>query len=167
MFARRPSYFRADPDGRPTGRRVEATVKWFDAAKGFGFIACDDGGADAFLPMAVLRRAGLAEVRGGARVTCEVGSGAKGLLVVSIAHVDNRATAAPARKAVQAHGKVKWFEPAKGFGFIAPDDGGKDIFVHATVLQRSGIERLGSGQRVQVGVVEGRRGPEADSVALL
>jgi CspA family cold shock protein len=62
---------------------------------------------------------------------------------------------------------VKWFNTEKGFGFIARDSGGKDVFVHVSALERSGIERLSEGQTVIVDVVEGRKGPEAASVRLI
>jgi CspA family cold shock protein len=90
---RRPGFFRNDEP--QTGRRVEAKVKWFNAAKGFGFVTLSDGSPDAFLPMAILRRAGYDDIREGASVTCEVGAGAKGPLVVNVLNVDN-STAAPA-----------------------------------------------------------------------
>jgi CspA family cold shock protein len=204
---RRPGFFRNDEP--QSGRRVEAKVKWFNAAKGFGFVTLSDGTPDAFLPMAILRRAGYDDIREGASVTCEVGAGAKGPLVVNVLNVDNstavassgggggggygqrdrdyggggrggggfrqdsyrqdsfRQDSAPRGPAQSVEGAVKWFEPDKGYGFISPDGGGKDIFVHVTALRRSGVQTLGPGQRVRVDVVDGRKGLEADRVELI
>jgi len=61
-------------------------------------------------------------------------------------------------------GAVKWYDVTKGFGFIVMDGSGKEIFVHASALNRAGITGLSEGQRVFVGVAEGRRGPEATSI---
>jgi CspA family cold shock protein len=180
MFERRTSFFRSE-EGSPPGRRVEAKVKWFNAAKGFGFVTLSDGTPDAFLPMATLRRAGFEDAREGATITCEVGSGAKGPLVTAVINLDNSTAVAPAARGgtgrpgpalgqapgQTVEGAVKWFEPEKGYGFISPDGGGKDIFVHVTALRRSGVNALGPGQRVRVDVVEGRKGLEADRVTLI
>ena len=191
---RRPGFFRNDEP--QSGRRVEAKVKWFNAAKGFGFVTLSDGSPDAFLPMAILRRAGYDDIREGASISCEVGAGAKGPLVVNVLNVDNstavassggggggygqrdrdyggggrggyRQDSAPRGPAQSVDGAVKWFEPDKGYGFISPDGGGKDIFVHITALRRSGVQTLGPGQRVRVDVVDGRKGLEADRVVLI
>jgi CspA family cold shock protein len=64
-------------------------------------------------------------------------------------------------------GTVKWFNGKKGFGFISPSDGGKDIFIHFSVLRRSGLQSLDEGQEVRVKVVNGNKGQEADSVELV
>ena len=68
--------------------------------------------------------------------------------------------------AVEETGTVKWFNPERGYGFIALANGGKDVFVHVSALERSGIEGLSEGQSVVVDVVEGRKGPEAVRVRL-
>jgi cold shock protein len=64
-------------------------------------------------------------------------------------------------------GKVKWFNDSKGFGFITPDDGGKDLFVHFSEIQGSGYRNLEEGQRVSYEATEGQKGPQASSVQAL
>jgi cold shock protein len=176
MYDRRPGFFREETPPTP-GRRVEATVKWFNPSKGFGFVTLSDGTQDAFLPMAILRRAGFDDVREGALITCEVGAGAKGPLVTNVLNIDS-STAVPPRSdagldrrplrpSMTLEGAVKWFEPEKGYGFISPDGGGKDVFIHITALRRSGVNALEPGQRVRVDVVDGRKGLEADRITLI
>lgn len=62
-------------------------------------------------------------------------------------------------------GKVKWFNESKGFGFITPDDGSKDCFVHYTAIQGSGFRTLVEGEEVEFDVTEGQKGPAAENVA--
>jgi CspA family cold shock protein len=175
MYERRPSFFREDT---APGRRVEAKVKWFNPSKGFGFVTLSDGSPDAFLPMAVLRRAGYEDAREGASVSCEVSDGAKGPLVTAVLNVDNSTATGPSlggggfgrrepRPAMTVDGVVKWFEPDKGYGFISPDGGGKDVFIHITALRRSGVSALDPGQRVRVEVVDGKKGQEAERITLI
>jgi cold shock protein len=173
MYDRRPEFFREDT---PPGRQVEAKIKWFNASKGFGFVTMSDGSQDAFLPMAILRRAGYEDVREGASITCEVSAGAKGPLVTNVLNIDNSTAVAPGngfdrrppqRAATVMEGAVKWFEPEKGYGFISPDGGGKDVFIHITALRRSGVNALDPGQRVRVDVVDGKKGLEADHITLI
>jgi CspA family cold shock protein len=65
-----------------------------------------------------------------------------------------------------ATGVVKWFNATKGFGFIAPDGGGKDVFVHVTAVQRAGLQALSEGQRVTFDVVDDRKGKKAENLVL-
>ncbi len=177
MYDRRPGFSR---EPTPPGRRVEAKVKWFNPSKGFGFVTLADGSQDAFLPMAILRRAGYEGVPEGALITCEVSTGAKGPLVTNVLNIDaSTAVSSPVgggdpggehrldRPTTTIEGAVKWFEAGKGYGFISPDGGGKDVFVHVTALRRSGVSVLGPGQRVRAEVVDGRKGLEADRIELL
>jgi cold shock protein len=60
-------------------------------------------------------------------------------------------------------GTVKWFNTTKGYGFIAPEDGGKDIFVHITAVQRAGLESLSDNQKVKYELREGRDGRQSAS----
>ena len=65
---------------------------------------------------------------------------------------------------VAMQGTVKWYNATKGFGFVAPSEGGKDVFVHASALQRAGIMQLAEGQSIWMDVVQGAKGPEASSI---
>ncbi len=64
-------------------------------------------------------------------------------------------------------GAVKWFNDAKGFGFIAPDSGEKDVFVHHSAIQTQGFRTLAEGQKVEFVIVEGAKGPQAQDVTPL
>ena len=66
-----------------------------------------------------------------------------------------------------ATGTVKWFNGAKGFGFIQPDEGGPDVFVHYSQIQTDGFRSLEEGQRVEFDVSQGQKGPQADNVRVL
>jgi CspA family cold shock protein len=61
-------------------------------------------------------------------------------------------------------GVVKWFNEAKGFGFISPDDGSRDVFVHFSAIQTNGFRKLEEGQKVQFEKVDGAKGPNAQNV---
>lgn len=62
-------------------------------------------------------------------------------------------------------GTVKWFSSEKGFGFIQPDDGGEDLFVHFSAIQTSGYKTLEEGQKVTFEVTQGQKGPQASNVS--
>ena len=64
-------------------------------------------------------------------------------------------------------GTVKWFNDSKGFGFITPEDGSKDLFVHHSAIQGGGFKSLAEGDRVEFDVVQGQKGPAAENVTTL
>lgn len=64
-------------------------------------------------------------------------------------------------------GTVKWFNEAKGFGFLQPDGGGKDVFVHYSAIKMEGYKTLEEGQKVSFEIVKGEKGPQADNVQVL
>jgi CspA family cold shock protein len=157
---------------------VTATVKWFNASKGFGFVAPSDGSPDAFLHISALERAGLTQVAEGTTIICDLGQGNRGPQVVAVHEVDaSTATAAPRAAAAPrsadrgpsetVEGVVKFFSAEKGFGFVQTDEGGKDVFVHIKALERSGLKNLESGQRVRITTTLGQKGPQADTVAII
>lgn len=163
---------------------IRATVKWFNTAKGFGFVTPVDGSPEAFLHLSALRQAGYDSVGEGAGMLVEIGQSPKGRQVIRVLQVD--AGSAPPRpsrpprdagpmmggpppsteNAQPMDGVVKWFSPLKGYGFISPNGGGKDVFLHITILRNAGINALVPGQAVRMGVVHARKGPEAVSIEL-
>jgi cold shock protein len=176
-----------DPRGeamRGDGQPITATVKWFNRTKGFGFLTAVDGSGDVFLPASILARHGHDEVDEGATVVCEVVEGPKGRAVAGILTIDATTSAprlprrpgfdgragrperAPPGPVEAMGGVVKWFDMVRGFGFISPEDGSRDVFVHASALRRSGLENLLTGQAVQMSVQEAPRGREAVSITL-
>jgi len=131
----------------------------------------------------VLAQLGINTVQPGETVEVRVGPGHKGPHVTEIISVDS-STAVPATPrrsnfgattsngsssgiAVEETGTVKWFNAERGYGFIARDSGGQDVFVHVSALERSGLTSLGEGQPVIVDVVEGRKGLEATRIRLV
>ena len=167
----------------PSGPPVHGVVKWFSPDKGFGFVELSDGSGDAFLHGSVLAQSGINAVQPGETLEVRVGPGHKGPHVTEVLSVDS-STAVPrvsqrsrfrletsngpsTDTAVEETGTVKWFNAERGYGFIVLANGGKDVFVHVSALERSGIEGLSEGQPVVVDVVEGRKGPEAARVRLI
>ena len=165
----------------PAGPPVQAVVKWYNPDKGFGFVQLADGSGDAFLHASVVERSGHGSVPPGATLEVRAGPGPKGPQVTEILSVASSTAQqeqprrprperpyTPADEAsVEEIGTVKFYAADKGFGFIVRDRGGKDIFVHASALNRAGIAELWEGQRVAVDMVEGGKGPEALNIRLI
>jgi CspA family cold shock protein len=162
---------------------VRAVVKRFNPEKGFGFVELSDGSGDAFLHESVLAQGGISAVQPGDTLEVAIGPGHTGPHVTEVLSVD-MSTAKPTTPprssfraaksggpssglSVEEAGTVKWFNTEKGFGFIARDGGGKDVFVHVSALERSGLTALNEGERVTFDLAEGRKGPEAVKVRLV
>ena len=159
-------------------------VKWFHADKGYGFLECEDGSGDLFCHMSVVQASGRDTLPQGATVTCEIVQGDRGLQVSQVLSVEAPAAGpgsadrgrlvdarypgpqggAPPSPVRELPGTVKFFDPARGFGFVVPDEGGREVFVHASVVFRSGMTDLLPGQRVFVRAESVSRGLQATEI---
>ncbi|WP_366940585.1 cold shock domain-containing protein [uncultured Rhodospira sp.] len=152
-------------------------MKWFNATKGFGFVALTDGTPDAFLHISVLQRAGYRDVPEGATIVCDLSMGQKGPQVAFIhevevpegAHVGGGGGGGmvDSDSEEEIDGVVKFFSADKGFGFVTPDGGGKDVYVGSRALEYSGLTNLEAGQRVRMMCRMGKKGPMAGRVELI
>lgn len=183
---------------------ASGTVKWFNTAKGFGFIQPDDGGQDVFVHVSAVERAGLNALDEGQTVNFDLEQDARSgktaagnLQVTGEAPAGARSSAprgprpggfggggrerggfgggggggyggdrgggggfdrAPRGQTLgSGSGKVKWYNATKGFGFILPDEGGPDIFVHVSAVERAGLNALNEGQQVSYDLEQDRR----------
>jgi cold shock protein len=168
------------PGGPGEAFEVTGSVKWFDLAKGYGFIKPVAGPqGDILLHQTCVRQSGFKVAQEGARVICEAVQGPKGLQARRLLMVDN-SMAPPqppmeqrsARFNVLARGPafeatVKWFNRGKGYGFVSRGPETPDIFVHMEILRRFGIRELKEGQKVRVRVGDGPKGELAAEIMAL
>jgi len=155
---------------------VAGVIKWFDVAKGYGFIVPDNGMADVLLHVTCLRRDGYQTAYEGSRVVCEALAGPKGLQVFRIISMDESSAVHPAQMPpARTHvtvaptsglerAQVKWFNRLRGFGFLTRGEGTPDIFVHMETLRRFGMTELRPGQFVLVRFGPGPKGLMAAEV---
>ncbi len=168
-------------DSRSGGRASAGVVKWFRTDKGYGFVALSDG-RDAFLHLRTLRAIGRETAAPGAKISVVVDEGPRGMQVTRVVDVDeagavttggssfsgarDRGADRDVSSAIDLTGRVKWFDGVRGFGFVAGDDFGRDVFVHCSVLGSAGVSRLDQGQPVTMRVIETPKGREAIEISL-
>jgi len=172
---------------------AKGKVKWFNATKGYGFITLDNGG-DAFCHASALQASGHSDVQPGTTIVCDLADSARGLQVVTVHSVDTSTAEAPSRgprrdfgggggygggggfgghhrdngpSGPMVEGKVKFFNDQKGFGFVMPDSGSGDIYLHASALRRSGVQVVEPDQRIRYSTRQGNKGVEVDRVEII
>jgi len=156
---------------------IKGQVKWFDTAKGFGFILSDEVEGDILLHANVLRNFGRSSVAEGAPITIKIQATERGhqaseifeigipapdeneidgALETNVPHVDPSVSLQPAR--------VKWFDKSKGFGFANLFDDDRDVFLHVEIMRHYGLSDLIAGEAISVRVIQGPRGLLAGEV---
>ncbi len=166
-----------DDDDIEDGQVLTGHVKWFDPAKGFGFVVADAGGPDILLHANVLRNFGQSSVADGSAIEVLAQRTDRGMQAIAVhsirppevpvgAGLSDIADMDPdelARRPLEP-ARVKWFDKAKGFGFANIFGFDEDIFVHIEVLRKSGFADLQPGEAVCLRVIEGKRGRMATEV---
>jgi len=150
-------------------KNITATVKFFDEAKGFGFVSPADGSPDAFIHISVLQGTAYTELSEGMKIVCDLAAGDRGPQVAAIHEPEEGEAPAPVGQDIVIEGVVVIFVPEHRYGFVEPDNGGQKVFFHTDMLERSEVdmENFGIDARVKCDVRMGIKGPIADSLEVL
>lgn len=157
--------------------QITGLVKWFDVGRGYGFIIPDNGMQDILLHLSCLKRDGFEAPLEGARVSCEVVERQKGYQCLRVLSVDLSTAIHPVERKSRTHSsvtpttgwvrvKVKWFNRARGFGFVSEGEGQPDIFVHMETLRKTAIAELQPDSWVFVRFGDGPKGKMAAEVRI-
>ncbi|HLS59378.1 MAG TPA: cold shock domain-containing protein [Paracoccaceae bacterium] len=157
---------------------ISGFVKWFDMARGYGFIIPENGLPDVLIHLSCLKRDGYDTVLEGTRIVCEAVQRPKGLQALKVLSVDSSTAIQPAERpparthsTVRAAGdwvetRVKWFNRQRGYGFLTQGEGTPDIFIHMETLRKYAIAELKADQVVEVRFGEGPKGMMAAEIRI-
>jgi cold shock protein len=158
---------------------IAGSVKWFDVAKGYGFMVPENGGGDILVHVTILKRDGFYAISEGARIVVEAVRRPRGYQALKVVSLDNSVSVHPSEQpAARTHVSVapsggfelltvKWFNRLRGFGFASKGEGEPDVFVHMETLRRYGIAELQPGDQLLVRFGPGPKGLMAAEVRLI
>lgn len=161
--------------------RVTAHVKWYNPIKGYGFLIRENNPDDIMIHFSALDTVGCPYIQEGDQIICDIVASKLGLQVLRVIEVKFGSPEPRSLSSfIESHlkpldpneledmkGTLKWYNPEKGYGFILPDSGGKEIFFHSSVMRASGYKFLEPGVRVQIKVSHSEKGPEAQILTVI